>query len=194
MQALTALLRLRQACCDLQLLGNESAAPSSKRVALMELLEEAMDGGHRTLVFSQFTGVLDLIGSDLKTLEIPFLRLDGSTRNRQAVVEEFQSREDVPVFLISLKAGGTGLNLTAADTVIHFDPWWNPAAEAQAADRAHRIGQTKTVNVIKLIARDTVEEKVLRMQNTKRALLDATLDAESLSGITLDANDLAELV
>ena len=193
MQALTALLRLRQACCDLRLLGSESAAPSAKRVALMELLEEAMDGGHRTLVFSQFTGVLDLIASDLESREIPFSRLDGSTRDRQAAVESFQNNDTIPVFLISLKAGGTGLNLTAADTVIHYDPWWNPAAEAQASDRAHRIGQKNVVNIIKLITKDTVEEKVLRMQISKRALLEATLDADAVIG-TLSAQELAELV
>lgn len=193
MQALTALLRLRQACCDLRLLGSESAAPSAKRVALLELLEEAMDGGHRTLVFSQFTGVLDLIAGDLEGLEIPFARLDGSTRDRQAAVEGFQNNDKIPVFLISLKAGGTGLNLTAADTVIHYDPWWNPAAEAQASDRAHRIGQKNVVNVIKLISKDTVEEKVLRMQISKRELLEATLDADAVIG-SLSAGDLGALV
>ncbi|MEX1118294.1 MAG: SNF2-related protein [Terrimicrobiaceae bacterium] len=193
MQALTALLRLRQACCDLRLLGSESATPSAKRVALMELLEEAGDGGHRTLVFSQFTGVLDLIAGDLQERDIAFVRLDGSTRDRQAVVEEFQNNDTIPVFLISLKAGGTGLNLTAADTVIHYDPWWNPAAEAQASDRAHRIGQKKVVNVIKLIAKDTVEEKVLRMQISKRELLEATLDADAVIG-SLSAEDLGELI
>ncbi len=193
MQALTALLRLRQACCDLRLLGSESATPSAKRVALMELLEEAMDGGHRTLVFSQFTGVLDLIAGDLNDREIPFSRLDGSTRDRQAAVEGFQTNDNIPVFLISLKAGGTGLNLTAADTVIHYDPWWNPAAEAQASDRAHRIGQKNVVNVIKLITKDTVEEKVLRMQISKRELLEATLDADAVIG-TLSAEELGELV
>jgi SNF2 family DNA or RNA helicase len=193
MQALTALLRLRQACCDLRLLGSESAAPSANRVALLELLEEAMDGGHRTLVFSQFTGVLDLIAGDLKDLEIPFARLDGSTRDRQAAVEGFQNNDKIPVFLISLKAGGTGLNLTAADTVIHYDPWWNPAAEAQASDRVHRIGQKNVVNVIKLISKDTVEEKVLRMQISKRELLEATLDADAVIG-SLSAGELGALI
>jgi superfamily II DNA or RNA helicase len=191
MQALTALLRLRQACCDLALLGHQNAAPSSKRLALIELLEEAIDGGHRTLVFSQFTGTLDLIASDLEALGIRFTRLDGSTRNRQEIVDQFQNDPTLSVFLISLKAGGTGLNLTAADTVIHFDPWWNPAAEAQASDRAHRIGQTRTVNVIKLIARDTVEEKVLGMQAKKREILDATIDAAQGA---LTADDLQSLI
>lgn len=193
MRALTALLRLRQASCDLKLLGKDTEGSSAKRVALLELLEEARDGGHRTLVFSQFTGMLDLIEEDLRAQEMPFCRLDGSTKDRQGVVERFQNDASIPVFLISLKAGGTGLNLTAADTVIHFDPWWNPAAEAQASDRAHRIGQKNVVNVIKLIARDTIEERVLRMQQSKRELLDATLDAESALG-SLSPADLDALV
>lgn len=193
MRALTALLRLRQASCDLKLLGKDVEGSSAKRTALLELLEEARDGGHRVLVFSQFTGMLDLIEEDLRSQEMPFCRLDGSTRDRQAVVERFQNDASIPVFLISLKAGGTGLNLTAADTVIHFDPWWNPAAEAQASDRAHRIGQKKVVNVIKLIARDTIEERVLRMQQSKRELLDATLDAEGALE-SLSPADLESLI
>ncbi|MGC1479705.1 MAG: DEAD/DEAH box helicase [Chthoniobacterales bacterium] len=182
MKALTALLRLRQACCDLRLLGGELPVEvaSAKLVALVELLEESIDGGHRTLVFSQFTGMLDRIGESLNEAGIAFCRLDGSTKNREAVVDRFQESDDIPVFLISLKAGGVGLNLTAADTVIHFDPWWNPAVEAQATDRAHRIGQKKVVTSIKLIARDTVEERVLAMQRKKRELLEGTVDADDV--------------
>ena len=124
---------------------------------------------------------------------ISFCRLDGSTRNRKEVVDRFQNDERIPLFLISLKAGCVGLNLTAADTVIHFDPWWNPAVEAQATDRAHRIGQQRIVTSIKLIARDTVEERVLRMQEKKRELLAGTVDAEAaLEG--LSTKDLQELV
>ena len=163
MRVLTALLRLRQACCDLRLLGATDSS-SSKLNALLELVEEAIDGGHRALVFSQFTSMLDLIAKALEEAGIAFCRLDGSTRNRHEVVDRFQNDGRIPIFLISLKAGGVGLNLTAADTVIHFDPWWNPAVEAQATDRAHRIGQQRIVTSIKLIARDTVEERVLRMQ------------------------------
>ena len=193
MRVLTALLRLRQACCDLRLLGAKSDSSSAKLNALLELVEEAIDGGHRALVFSQFTSMLDIIADALQNAGISFCRLDGSTRNRQEVVERFQRDGEIPVFLISLKAGGMGLNLTAADTVIHFDPWWNPAVEAQATDRAHRIGQRRVVTSIKLIARDTVEERVLRMQEKKRELLEGTVDAEAaLEQLTTD--ELSELV
>jgi superfamily II DNA or RNA helicase len=191
MRALTALLRLRQACCDLRLLGIEDS-PSSKLNALLELVGETIDGGHRALIFSQFTAMLDIIGGALEESEIAFCRLDGSTPNRQEVVDRFQNDEQVPLFLISLKAGGVGLNLTAADTVIHFDPWWNPAVEAQATDRAHRIGQQRIVTSIKLIARDTVEERVLRMQERKRELLEGAVDAEAALD-RLSTEDLREL-
>ncbi|HEY5792637.1 MAG TPA: DEAD/DEAH box helicase, partial [Chthoniobacterales bacterium] len=195
MRVLTALLRLRQACCDLRLFGGElpMEAASAKLTALLELLEEARDGGHRTLVFSQFTSMLDWIGAALTEREIAYCRLDGGTKDRQRVVERFQNDAAIPVFLISLKAGGVGLNLTAADTVIHFDPWWNPAVEAQATDRAHRIGQKRVVTSIKLIARDTIESRVLSLQQKKRELLEGALDAEAaLEG--LNAEDLRELV
>jgi len=192
MRVLTALLRLRQACCDLRLLGARDAS-SSKLNALLELVGETIDGGHRALIFSQFTAMLDIIAGALGEAGISFCRLDGSTRNRKEVVDRFQNDERIPLFLISLKAGGVGLNLTAADTVIHFDPWWNPAVEAQATDRAHRIGQRRIVTSIKLIARDTVEERVLRMQEKKRELLEGTVDAEAtLEG--LSTKDLQELV
>jgi SNF2 family DNA or RNA helicase len=137
--------------------------------------------------------MLDIIVDALENIGISFCRLDGSTRDRQAVVERFQNNESIPVFLISLKAGGVGLNLTAADTVIHFDPWWNPAVEAQATDRAHRIGQRRVVTSIKLIARDTVEERVVRMQEQKRELLAGTVDAEAALE-QLSPEDLGELV
>jgi SNF2 family DNA or RNA helicase len=191
MRVLTALLRLRQACCDLRLLGGESPGSSAKLDALLELVGEAVDGGHRVLVFSQFTAMLDLIAPALDEAGFAWCRLDGSTKDRAAVVEKFQSDPAIPVFLISLKAGGTGLNLTAADTVIHFDPWWNPAVEAQATDRAHRIGQTNVVTSIKLIARDTVEHRVIAMQEKKRALISGLLDAETPS---LTSGDWEELL
>ncbi|MCX6875240.1 MAG: DEAD/DEAH box helicase [Verrucomicrobia bacterium] len=176
MQMLTALLRLRQTCCDLALFGSErfKRMPVSQRSAklqrLLELLEEAVAGNHKVLVFSQFQTQLREIEKCLREREWGSLRLDGQTRNRQEMVEYFQAPGGPPVFLISLKAGGYGLNLTAADIVIHFDPWWNPAAEAQATDRAHRIGQTRPVTVYRLLTRGTVEEKVLRLQSRKRAL------------------------
>ena len=193
MKVLTALLRLRQACCDLRLLGSESPEPSAKLDALLELVGEAADGGHRTLVFSQFTSMLDLIAPALDGAGIAWCRLDGSTKDRKAVVDRFQSDDSIPVFLISLKAGGAGLNLTAADTVIHFDPWWNPAVEAQATDRAHRIGQKNVVTSIKLVARDTVEQRVIAMQDKKREIITGLLDSDaSLDGIGND--DLRALV
>ena len=165
-----ALLRIRQVCCDLRLLKLDDidAQKSSGKLDLFgELLEEVVDGGHRVLVFSQFTSMLDLLGDRLNEENVGFCRLDGTTRNRGEAVARFQNSE-IPVFLISLKAGGLGLNLTGADTVVHFDPWWNPAIEDQATDRAHRIGQQNVVTSYKLIARDTVEEKILRLQEKKR--------------------------
>ncbi|MDP3850390.1 MAG: SNF2-related protein [Luteolibacter sp.] len=176
MQMLTALLRLRQTCCDLALFESERfkrllvARRSAKLQRLLELLEEAVNGNHKVLVFSQFQKQLVEIGKCVSERGWDCLRLDGQTRNRQQLVDKFQAGDGPPVFLISLKAGGYGLNLTTADTVVHFDPWWNPAAEAQATDRAHRIGQTRPVTVYRLLTRDTVEEKVVRLQAKKRNL------------------------
>lgn len=177
MLALTALLRLRQTCCDLRLLGLQDIADedaSVKAEVLSELLDEAIDGGHRVLVFSQFVQMLQLLVPQLAEKQVDFCYLDGQTKNRGDVVKKFQTG-DVPVFLISLKAGGVGLNLTAADTVIHVDPWWNPAVEAQATDRAHRIGQDRVVTSYKLITRGTVEEKILSLQNRKREMTESLL-------------------
>ena len=179
MRMLTALLRLRQTCNDLSLLGNDRLKQlnipqrSCKLERLLERLEEAVSGGHKVLVFSQFQKQLLEIEKCVLERNWRALRLDGQSRNRQALVDEFQSEDGPPVFLISLKAGGYGLNLTAADIVIHFDPWWNPAAEAQATDRAHRIGQTRPVTVYRLLTRGTVEEKVVRLQAGKKALAEA---------------------
>ncbi|MES2440145.1 MAG: DEAD/DEAH box helicase [Verrucomicrobiota bacterium] len=179
MQMLTALLRLRQTCCDLALLKNEKfnqllvARRSAKLNRLLELIEEAVNGNHRMLIFSQFQTQLREIEKCISERGWTSLLLDGQTRNRQQLVDKFQQPDGPPVFLISLKAGGYGLNLTAADTVVHFDPWWNPAAEAQATDRAHRIGQTRPVTVYRLLTRGTVEEKVVRLQAKKRELASA---------------------
>ena len=186
MLALTALLRLRQTCCDLRLLGIEGVKDdeaSVKAEIVGELLDEAIEGGHRVLVFSQFVEMLQILVPDLAAKEVDFCYLDGSTRNRSEVVKRFQEK-DVPVFLISLKAGGVGLNLTAADTVIHVDPWWNPAVEAQATDRAHRIGQANVVTSYKLITRGTVEEKILALQNRKREMTEALLSEAGDAGLT----------
>jgi superfamily II DNA or RNA helicase len=226
MVVLTALLRLRQVCCDLRLLKLEkrsdgamecgsdaqtdsalnhsitpplhpAAAPSSasgKLDMFGELLEEVIDGGHRLLVFSQFVGMLTLLKAKLTAEGIEFCYLDGSTTDRAGVVEQFQTNAAIPVFLISLKAGGVGLNLTGADTVVHFDPWWNPAVEDQATDRAHRIGQTKVVTSYKLITRDTVEEKILTLQSRKREIIQATIGGEAEFAASLSWEEIQELL
>jgi superfamily II DNA or RNA helicase len=191
---LTTLLRLRQACCDIRLLRQEPEGRSAKLDLLLELLEEAIDGDHRVLVFSQFVSMLYLIRQELDSLDISYCYLDGSTQDRAAVVDRFQKESTIPVFLISLKAGGVGLNLDAADTVFHFDPWWNPAVEDQATDRAHRIGQERVVTAYKLITRGTVEEKILALQNKKREIIDATVESEEplMTGLTLE--EISELL
>ena len=195
MVILNALLRLRQICCDLRLLKLENASPdnSGKLDMFLELLDEAIDGGHRVLVFSQFVTMLSILKDRLKERDLDFCYLDGSTLNRAEVVNNFQ-QGTAPVFLISLKAGGVGLNLAAADTVIHFDPWWNPAVEDQATDRAHRIGQTRVVTSYKLITRNTVEEKILNLQQRKREIINATLDGEEQLAEALTVEELRELL
>lgn len=195
MAALEALLRLRQAACHSSLVPGQEAstAPSTKLKTLYARLEEAVADGHKALVFSQWTSLLDHVEPGLRELGIPWLRLDGSTRDRGGVVDRFQSESGEPVMLLSLRAGGTGLNLTAADHVFLLDPWWNPAVEAQAADRAHRIGQERPVVVHRLIARDTVEEGILALHARKRALADAALE-EADGSSRLSRDDLVELL
>ena len=192
---LDALLKLRQACCDPALVKLPSARKvkgSAKREMLLEMLAELIEEGRRVLVFSQFTEMLDLIETDLDAQKIPYLRLDGSTTDRATPVRRFQALE-VPVFLISLKAGGVGLNLTAADTVIHYDPWWNPAVENQATDRAHRIGQDKPVFVYKLVCSDTIEEKIVALQAKKAALASAIMSGGSSTALKWDVEAIAHL-
>lgn len=179
MEVLKTLMRLRQVCCHLELLklpDLDSAYPSEKLNLFFELVDEALDAGHRLLVFSQFTSMLAILRRELDVRGLRYCYLDGATKDRMKVVHEFNTERTIPVFLISLKAGGTGLNLTGADMVIHYDPWWNPAVENQATDRAHRIGQKRTVYNVKLITRDTVEEKVLAMQQRKQSIISGTLD------------------
>jgi len=189
-QILAALTRLRQVACDPRLMKlpdtDFDADDSGKLGALREIVDEAIDGNHRVLVFSQFVEMLNHIRAALDTDGVQYEYLDGSTKNRIDRVDRFNEDTSVPVFLISLKAGGTGLNLTGADTVVHFDPWWNPAVEDQATDRAHRIGQTKNVNVYKLIAAGTVEEKILELSAKKRELVSNVLSTEGspLKGLT----------
>ncbi len=193
--ALAQLLRLRQVCAEPRLL-EESLRPrdSGKLLAFRELLEEAVDGGHRMLVFSQFVSVLAHLRAFLEESGYAYRYLDGSTRDRQGEVDRFNNDPAVPVFLISLKAGGSGLNLTGADTVVHFDPWWNPAVEAQATDRAHRIGQTRAVTSYKLIMASTVEERVLELQQNKAAILRDLLDESAARSATISLKDIKDLV
>jgi len=192
--ALEALLRLRQAACHPALLDRGTAdEPCAKLEALLPQLGEVLAEGHKALVFSQFTSFLALLRGQLERAGLPYLYLDGQTKDRQARVEEFQSN-GCALFLISLKAGGLGLNLTAADYVYLLDPWWNPAVEAQAVDRAHRIGQARTVFAYRLVARDTVEEKILELQKGKRALADAIVQADQSLMAHLTREDLELLL
>ena len=192
---LDALLKLRQVCCDPRLLPLEIAKQvkqSAKLQLLMDLVPEMVAEGRRILLFSQFTSMLALIEDELKDAKIEYVKLTGATTDRATPINRFQAGQ-VPVFLISLKAGGTGLNLTAADTVIHYDPWWNPAVENQATDRAHRIGQDKQVFVYKLITAGTVEEKIVAMQARKKALVAGLLDEQQGEKLELTAHDLEVL-
>jgi SNF2 family DNA or RNA helicase len=192
---LNALLKLRQACCDPRLVDADSPTqliPSAKLDWLSTALPELIAEGRRILLFSQFTSMLSLIETRVSELSIPYCLLTGETRHRSELVERFQTG-GVPLFLISLKAGGTGLNLTAADTIIHYDPWWNPAVEAQATDRAHRIGQDKPVFVYKLIAQGTVEEKIMQLQADKHALVTQLYTEKSASASQLSSADLEAL-
>ena len=197
MEILKTLLRLRQTCNHIDLLkleGVKSKHPSAKMELFFELLNEAMDSKHRVLVFSQFTSMLAILRDELESRELKYCYLDGSTKDRQDVVRKFNKDHQIPVFLMSLKAGGTGLNLTGADMVIHFDPWWNPAVEDQATDRAHRIGQKRTVYSVKLITKGTVEEKVVEMQQRKKGIIDATLTTDEQVMQKLTWEDVQELL
>ena len=191
MHVLEALLRLRQAACHPGLLDPARREdPSSKVDLLLSRVSEAVAESHKVLVFSQFTKLLGLVRERMDAAGINYAYLDGDTKDRQKAVAQFQEDPDCPVFLISLKAGGVGLNLTAADYVYLLDPWWNPAVEAQAIDRAHRIGQTRRVFAARLIARDTVEEKVLALQEQKRDLADAIINADASVLSTLGRDEL----
>ncbi len=195
-QILAGLTRLRQAACDPRLLNlprQFTDEDSGKLQALRDIIQTSIDGGHRVLVFSQFVTMLTIIRRALEDDKVQYEYLDGSTKDRQTIVERFQQEHGAPVFLISLKAGGSGLNLTAADTVIHFDPWWNPAVEDQATDRAHRIGQTKVVTTYRLIAKGTIEEKILELGGKKRELVGAVLSEDMGGTKKLTKTDLEDL-
>ena len=192
---LDALLKLRQVCCDPRLVKVQAAQRVKERAKLdllMTMLPELVDEGRRILIFSQFTTMLALIQSELKRAGLDYVLLTGDTVDRETPVRRFQSG-DVPIFLISLKAGGVGLNLTAADTVIHYDPWWNPAVENQATDRAHRIGQEKPVFVYKLIVAGSIEEKILALQERKAELAEGILSADSSATLKFGEDDIAAL-
>ena len=192
---LDALLKLRQICCDPRLVKAASAQRVRERAKLdllMTMLPELVDEGRRILLFSQFTSMLSLIETELKFAGLDYVILKGDTSDRELPVRRFQAGE-VPIFLISLKAGGVGLNLTAADTVIHYDPWWNPAVENQATDRAHRLGQDKPVFVYKLIIAGSIEEKILALQERKADLAAGILSEDRTIDLKFGEEDIAAL-
>ena len=193
-EALMALTKLRQAACSPELVDKHLTIPSSKIRVFLELVSELKENKHRALVFSQFTSFLALVRQALDKAGIEYLYLDGSVpaAQRKKLVETFQNG-DMPLFLISLKAGGTGLNLTAADYVIHLDPWWNPAVEDQASDRAYRIGQKRPVTIYKLISEKTVEQKILELHKTKKNLADALLEGSDVAK-KLSKEEILELL
>jgi SNF2 family DNA or RNA helicase len=191
---LAALTRLRQICCHPSTFLDNYQGGSGKLELLMELIPEAIANDHRILVFSQFTSMLRIIEGELKDLDIPYFYLEGSTatQDRNDYVKRFNQGEG-KVFLISLKAGGTGLNLTGADTVIHYDPWWNPAVEDQATDRAYRIGQLNKVHVMKLITKGTIEEKIFKLQRRKKELSDSIISSKEVFINSLSKEELEDL-
>jgi SNF2 family DNA or RNA helicase len=196
MVILDALLKLRQVCCDPRLVRSAAAhkiRESAKLALLMDMLPEMVAEGRRILLFSQFTSMLDLIQIDLDNARLPYLRLTGETRDRETPIQAFQAKA-APIFLISLKAGGVGLNLTAADTIIHYDPWWNPAVENQATDRAYRLGQDKPVFVYKLIIAGSIEEKILALQEKKASLAASILSKGQANTQKFNPEDLAALL
>ena len=189
------LSKLRMLCCNPCLVYDKYKADSAKTDMCMELVKNAVEGGHKVLLFSQFTSMLAEIEKALQKEGLNYYLLEGSTpkQKRAMMVQQFQ-QDDVPLFLISLKAGGTGLNLTAADVVIHYDPWWNTAVENQASDRAHRIGQKNVVSVYKLIMKDTIEERIIELQKEKNDLANRILSGEGMSSAKLSRQDLLALL
>jgi SNF2 family DNA or RNA helicase len=193
---LSALLRLRQVCNhpnSIEFLKEVRGYDSGKFNLFREIIEEALEGNRKVLVFSQFREMLAIMRRSLDQSKVNYLYLDGETRDRQSLIDQFNSDEKVRMFLISLKAGGTGLNLTAADTVIIYDPWWNPAVESQAIDRAHRIGQTKTVTVYRLVTENSVEQKIMTLKEKKSKVVDALINENGLSTLSLSKADLESI-
>ena len=191
---LAAITRLRQIACHPSLCDDKYKGESAKLKLFSELLEELVSESHRVLVFSQFTSFLNLIARELNRIHVPHVMMTGETpvKHRQAIIKRFQTSE-VPVFLVSLRAGGTGLNLTNANYVIHMDPWWNPSVEEQATDRAHRIGQTEAVTVYRLVASNTIEEAILNIHERKKDLVQSLLDGKDAVG-KLTLQDLVSLI
>jgi SNF2 family DNA or RNA helicase len=194
LQILTEIMRLRQACCNPRLIDRNCAIESSKLKVFASIIEELLESRHKALVFSQFIGHLNFIREYLDSQKISYQYLDGSTssRQRKQSVDAFQAGEG-DLFLISLKAGGLGLNLTAADYVIHMDPWWNPAIEDQASDRAHRIGQTRPVTIYRLVCKDTIEEKIVKLHQEKRDLAGSLLEGSEMSA-QMNSEELLDLI
>jgi non-specific serine/threonine protein kinase len=193
MRVLEGLIKLRQVACHPLLIDSNYRGDSGKFEALKLMLEEIVSEDHKVLVFSQFVKMLSIIRNFLDDQMVEYTYLDGTTKDRENEVAKFQNDDNISIFLISLKAGGVGLNLTAADYVIHFDPWWNPAVEMQAIDRAHRIGQNKRVFAYKLIAKDSIEEKILQLQNQKKILVDQIITTEITIFKSLSKDDIVDL-
>jgi non-specific serine/threonine protein kinase len=196
-EVLSSLLRLRQICCHPALLPPECASSeisSAKTELMKELVYQNIDEGHKILLFSQFTSLLKIVREWMDESKIKYEYLDGSTKDRMRRVDNFNNSKNIPVFLLSLKAGGTGLNLTAADTVIIYDPWWNPAVEAQATDRSHRIGQTVPVNSMKLVVEDSIEERILSLQERKKDIFNNLVDNPEATVKKLDTEALSYIL
>ena len=194
-QVLAALTRLRQICCHPSLFIKDYKDGSSKLDQCMEIINDAVESGHKILLFSGYTSMFDLIEKEFEKNNIKYFKLTGATKvdERIKMVDEFNENKDIKVFLISLKAGGTGLNLTGADMVIHYDPWWNASAENQATDRAYRIGQKNNVQVYKLITKNSIEEKIYELQQKKSQLIDNMLDTKTSFISKLSKEDIMKL-
>lgn len=193
---LATLTRLKQICCHPAIFAKDQIEPgdSAKYDMFLELIQSLIEGGHKSVIFSQYTRMLSIIRGELEKLGVPFCYLDGSTKNRLSIVKEFNSNEKIPIFLVSLKAGGSGLNLVGADTVIHYDMWWNPAVESQATDRVHRLGQTKPVSSYRIITLGTIEEKILRLHERKKGLVKQVISNDDDAIAKLTWEDVLELL
>ncbi len=195
-QILAQITKLREICCDPHLLYNNYHDKSNKLSSTVDLIKNNIENAHKILLFSQFTSMLDILHEGLAKLKIPIFTLTGATpkEKRQEDIQQFNSLKTPSVFLISLKAGGTGINLTSADVVIHYDPWWNIAAENQATDRAHRIGQKNSVKIYKIVTQDTIEERIIKLQQKKAELAQAILGNKNMSNTTMSRKDLLRLL